>query len=209
MDLPSVVGSSILQVLLFAAIPFAVYAISRRRVRGFFDYVGLRKPTGRAMLLATLFILLTAPLPLLLYLLPEFRAISLAPGTVGGDFARLGLSVPTTIAILIVAFVQAGLAEEILFRGFVAKRLIGWLGFSQGNALQAVVFAAPHLLVFAVPGGPSASPLNLALVFVSPFVVGWIFGYLNERIGNGSVAPSWWCHGFGNAVAYGAAAVIQ
>jgi hypothetical protein len=37
---------------------------------------------------------------------------------------------------------------------------------------------------------------------------GWIMAWLNERLGNGSIAPSWLMHGLGNAVAYPALAFL-
>lgn len=205
MNLTSATVSSVLQVLLFTLIPFIFYLVSKKRVRGFLGWVGLRKTTGSAMLWATLLVVVTAPLPLLLYFLPAFREVSLAPGTTGGDFSQMSLSVVTIAVVLVRAFLQSGLAEEILFRGFIAKRLIGWLGFGWGNVLQALIFALPHLAIFAVPGGPRASVFGIGIVLCAATAVGWIFGYLNERVGGGSIAPSWWCHGAANAIAYSAA----
>ena len=40
---------------------------------------------------------------------------------------------------------QTGLSEEILFRGFLAKRLISRFGFATGNLLQGLVFGILHL----------------------------------------------------------------
>lgn len=205
MDFVSAAVSSLLQVLLFAAVPFVVYLATRRRARGFFGYVGLVQPERRSMLWAMVLILATAPLTLVLFFLPGFRAVTLAPGTVGGDFAALDPSAATLTVVVVSAFVKAGLAEELLFRGFVAKRLIGRLGFARGNALQAAVFASPHLLIFAVPGSVPVSASAVAPLFLTTAAVGWAFGFLNERAGNGSIAPSWWAHGLGNDVAYGAA----
>lgn len=205
MALTSAAISSVLQVLLFAAVPFVFYLVGKRRVRGFLGWLGLRRTTARAMLWATLLIVVSAPLPILLYVLPAFREVSLAPGTTGGDFSQMNLSVTTVAVVLVRAFLQSGLAEEIVFRGFIAKRLIRWLGFRWGNILQALVFALPHLAIFAVPGGPQASVFGVVIVLCAATAVGWIFGYLNERVGGGSIAPSWWCHGGANAIAYSAA----
>lgn len=189
-DLASVAASSVFQVLVFTAVPFLAYLATRRAARGFLDYVGLVLPGRRAMAWATALAVATAPPTLLLLFLPGFRDVSLAPGTVGGDFAAAKPSVPAFAAVLVVVFVRSGLAEELLFWDFVAKRLIGRLGFRWGNALQAAVFASPHLLVLAVPGGVLASGMAVALLFVATAAVGWAFGFLNERVGNGSMAPS-------------------
>jgi hypothetical protein len=44
--------SVILQILVFTAIPFVVYLVRNRRAKGFFDYIGLRKPETRPMIYA-------------------------------------------------------------------------------------------------------------------------------------------------------------
>jgi hypothetical protein len=88
----SVLLSAVLQLLVFAAVPFITYLVSRRRARGFFEYVGLVAPTARA--------------------------------------------------------------------------------------LAAIVVAMTGL-------------------------VGWLLGYVNERVGNGSILPSWGAHGATNLIAYG------
>jgi len=44
--------STILQIVIFTAIPFFVYLIAHRRIKGFFDYIGLRKPKARTMIYA-------------------------------------------------------------------------------------------------------------------------------------------------------------
>lgn len=44
MLLVNAIISALLQVLVFTGIPFIVYLIAYRRAKGFFDYIGLRKP---------------------------------------------------------------------------------------------------------------------------------------------------------------------
>src|SRR5688572_4840305 len=106
-----------------------------------------------------------------------------------------------TVALLgIKALVQTSLSEEILFRGFVAKRLISRLGFTRGNLLQALVFGLVHLLLFI--GQEFSLPIAAGVVLFTG-LGGWTSGYLNERVGNGSILPSWWMHGMTNAVTYG------
>ena len=99
------------------------------------------------------------------------------------------------------ALVQTSLSEEILFRGFIAKRLIERLGFTWGNLLQAAIFAVPHLALLLVPDA-SPSAAGAAGLFAYPFAMGWVLAYINERIGNGSIVPSWLAHGLGNLGGY-------
>ena len=44
--------------------------------------------------------------------------------------------------------IQTGLSEEILFRGFLAKRLISRFGFATGNLPQGLVFGLLHGAMF-------------------------------------------------------------
>jgi membrane protease YdiL (CAAX protease family) len=191
---------AILQVLVFTAIPFLVYLIVYRRAKGFFDYIGLLKPESRTMLYATLLsVAFVLPVLLPLFFSPNIREVVTAPNTVIGRLRSYGFSGATVVLLGLKALVQTSFSEEILFRGFVAKRLINWLGFMRGNLLQALLFGSVHLLLFI--GQEFSFPLAIGIVLFSG-LGGWISGFLNERVGNGSILPSWWMHGVANAIAY-------
>jgi hypothetical protein len=65
--------------------------------------------------------------------------------------------------------------------------------------LQALLFGAVHLLIFA---GQEFS-LTLAIgIVLYPAIGGWVMGYLNERVENGSILPGWLMHGLTNLIAY-------
>lgn len=83
------------------------------------------------------------------------------------------------------AIVVTTLAEEMLFRGFLAGLLIRALGFARGNAVQAVLFLAPHALLLVV---------NVAFWPLLPaqLLAGWLLGWLRHR--SGSIAPGWIAH---------------
>lgn len=72
--------------------------------------------------------------------------------------------------------------EEMLFRGFLAGLLIRRLGFAGGNAVQAILFLAPHalLLVVSVAFWP---------LLPAQLIAGWLPGWLRHR--SGSIAPGW------------------
>lgn len=201
MLLVNAIISAILQVLVFTAIPFFVYLIAYRRAKGFFDYIGLRKPERRTMLYATILaVAFILPVLLLLSFSPGIREVVTAPNTVIGRLRSYGFSGLTVALLGFKALVQTSLSEEILFRGFAAKRLISWLGFTSGNLLQALLFGLVHLLLFI--GREFSFPIAAGVVLFSG-LGGWTSGYLNERIGNGSILPSWWMHGVTNAITYG------
>jgi uncharacterized protein len=198
--------SAILQVLVFTAIPFFVYLIGYRRVKGFLEYIGLRKPESRTMLYATLFaIAFVLPALLLVFFSPSIREVVTAPNTVIGKMRSYGFSAMTVALISLKALVQTSLSEEILFRGFIAKRFINWFDFRWGNLLQALIFGLIHLLLFL---GQEFSLLIAVGIVLYTGLGGWFSGYLNERIGNGSILPSWWMHGLTNLITYSVFAFI-
>ena len=47
----------------------------------------------------------------------------------------IGAGLLAVVPILLYAFIQTGLAEELFFRGFLAKRLCASFGFSRGNVM--------------------------------------------------------------------------
>jgi membrane protease YdiL (CAAX protease family) len=194
--------SAVLQVAVFTAVPFVTYLATRRRAGGFMEYVGLTRPTRGAVAIALAFTAITiGALAAALALFPDLRGALGGPGTPAGRIREVG---PTALGIgllLVGALVQTSLSEEILFRGFIAKRLIELLGFTWGNLLQAAIFALPHLALLLIPDArPSVA--GAAGLFAYPFAMGWVMAYINERIGNGSIVPSWLAHGLGNVGGY-------
>ena len=67
-------------------------------------------------------------------------------------YARLGAA--AVLPALTEAFLDSGAAEEILFRGFLCKRLCGRLGTVGGVAVQAVLFGLMHNLLYLAAGIP-------------------------------------------------------
>jgi membrane protease YdiL (CAAX protease family) len=190
------------QLAVVLAVALVVYLFFGRKSGSFPRYVGLIAPKPKAMGWAFAVALVLTPATLALYLFSPLREVATGPNTVVGLIRAMGPSADTAVTIVIVAFFKTALAEEILFRGLIAKRLMSVAGFWFGNVLQATLFASVHLLVFVVPGGPAFSlalavPV-LALVLASAMVMAW----LNERLGGGSIGPSWLLHGIGNATAY-------
>ena len=203
----SAVLSSVIQVLVFTAIPFAVYLVTRRRARGFWEYLGLKRPERRTLSLAVVLALVLTPAMLAIFAAPALRGMLTAPNTVTGQLIEQGFTARTAILMVLYAAIQTSLSEEILFRGFLAKRLIAWLGFRWGNLAQALLFGSVHLLLFAGPAGQALTPARLAAVLATTSAVGWLLGWLNERRGNGSIVPSWLAHGLTNLITYTGLAV--
>jgi membrane protease YdiL (CAAX protease family) len=96
--------------------------------------------------------------------------------------------------ILLIWFREAvyiALGEEIFFRGFLGGILIRRFGFAAGNAVQALIFLLPHLLLLLV------SPTLLPIVLVQ-LVAGWLLGWLCHS--SGSILPGWLAHSVANTL---------
>jgi membrane protease YdiL (CAAX protease family) len=192
--------SALLQVLAFSLVPLLVYLAVKRKFGGFFNYIGLYKSPKRANLLAALasliFILGAVGLVLIS---DEFRNTLHNPETMTGKFKAMGFQPASVTLILVTAWIKTALSEEILFRGFIAKRLISMLGFTMGNILQALIFGLVHVGLFL------ALKSNIGfLLFIGAFssIGAFVSCYINEKIANGSIVPGWISHGLANTVSY-------
>lgn len=111
--------------------------------------------------------------------------------------------VDRAIGIFVYPFITSALCEELLFRGFVAKRFIGWLGFAWGNVVQTAIFVAPHLLLVHFFAESSHAVLYAtAMLSVTPFA--WLAGWSMHRADEGSLFTPWLMHAglnFGNMLA--------
>lgn len=196
----SVIISSIIQVLLFTLIPLIVYLIKAKTVKGFFNYIGLYPADKRPVVIAVFVSLLfTLSIMLLVVFNVSVKEAMIAPNTVTGSLRGLQ-SIPEKIAVLlIISCIKTSLAEEIFFRGFVAKRLINSLGFSTGNLIQALLFGIVHVVLFLAYTKADFFFLFIALLL--PGSIGYLIGYINEKIGNGSIFPGWITHALGNIIA--------
>ncbi|MEZ4826426.1 MAG: CPBP family intramembrane glutamic endopeptidase [Bacteroidia bacterium] len=192
--------STILQLLVFTAIPFLFHLISTRKVAGFFQTVGL-KPAPWRVLARSLFItlILSAPVILIAHLSTDFLEIMHNPKSVTGKIREMGPGWETWATILLIAFLKTALGEELFFRGFVAKKLIKLMGFRMGNIVQAVLFGVIHALLFA---SVTNNILFILFIFLFPTMAAYLMVILNEKEADGSIFPGWIAHAMGNVFAY-------
>lgn len=182
---------TIFQLFLFTVIPFGWWRIHRcKEKESFGHWLGLKRvPRSRRLWLQSFLIFIVFALNgyLLLKVLPQQLTLANA------KFQQLdGL---TIIAIIFYCLLQTALAEEIFFRGFLTKRFIAKWGFVKGNVLQALLFGLLHgLLTFSATG----NIFVWLLIILFPTAVGFAFGYLNERVADGSIIPSWLIHAGAN-----------
>lgn len=112
------------------------------------------------------------------------------------EYAEMGIyGIP---GILLMSYVQTALSEEILFRGFLQKRLQKQFGFVTGTAIQAVLFGAAHI----IPAFNQLTLLQGILIFLYPIIPGVLIPILNEKKCNGSIIPGWAFHGTLNVVSH-------
>ncbi|MDH5104630.1 CPBP family intramembrane metalloprotease [Lentilactobacillus diolivorans] len=181
--------SSIIQLGLFILIPFIWWWIWYRKNK-FWGWIGIKKviPVKLSLSLVSL-------VALMLFCSTGYFVFQTLPSSsVLASTKFTNFNFPTVISIILYAFFQTGLAEEILFRGFLAKRLISRLGFVIGNIIQSLLFGALHVVFFA----PIATISVVIIVFIFTSVIGFLLCYIDERLANGSIIPSWLIHGFSN-----------
>ncbi len=192
--------SAILQIAFLTLIPFVVYVIQHKKTTGFFEYIGLKKSTLKANLFAVLLCLfLAGPLIILSALNPEFYEIMMDPSSMTGQFRKLGFGVEAVIILFITAVFKTGLAEEILFRGFIAKRLIALTSYRTGNILQSLLFGIIHSLLFL---SVTDNFFFLFVIFIFPAVAAYFKVFLNEKVADGSIIPGWITHALANVLSY-------
>lgn len=178
------------QLAVFSLIPFLWWLLTARKKENVFKWIGLKRIVHEKKIMTTL--LLTG-LAAVSYCALTFLCISFVSDeitTAGSQFAGKGIiAVPAALAY---GYIRTGLAEEIVFRGFLLKRIMKKFGFQAGNLVQAVLFGLLHGIPFGI------STQNIAvtiLLTILPGAFGWYQGWLNEKRCGGSIVPSWLLHG--------------
>jgi len=180
--------SSILQIILFAIIPFIWWLVTARKQQKFSEWIGLKKIEGGKRTLVAIIIVSVAFLLLGALTLYAIRDIE----TATSEFAELGIkAIP---AIVIYAAFNTAFPEELLFRGFLLKRLENKFGFNIANLTQAILFGLLHgVMFFSLVG-----VIKAILIIVFTGAIAWFMGYINEKNSNGSIIPSWIIHTISN-----------
>lgn len=192
MDILSAAFDAVFQLAVFSLIPLIWWLVTARKKENFFRWIGL-KPVSGSWGVAILWILVFFALCAVsqVWVVPSL----LPPGvTAQSTYAGMGWAALPDAALF--GMVQTGLAEEIVFRGFLGKRLIAKLGFQWGNLIQGLLFGALHgVMFFFVTSLIKA----LGILLLTGFS-GWLLGLMNEKYAGGSILPSWLAHGLGNVI---------
>lgn len=185
--------NSLFQVIAFSILPLLWWFLTARKSEGFFAWIGLKKPIIKSPVRKPLFITVItfgACIFLTAIVMNQFMT-DIDTATTRFDNQGLG-ALPQ---ILLYSVIQTGLSEEILFRGFLGKRLIRRLGFIGGNTIQALLFGLLHGLPIGIATG---NILLTVLLTIFPGTMGWVEGYINEKYASGSIIPSWVLHSIVN-----------
>lgn len=182
--------NSIIQIIIFSLIPFLWWLITSRKKMNFFEWIGLKKVNNikENKLFAWIFSVLVLFLIISVFILYSLKNVNVA----SSEFTGLGIkSLPS---ILIYAIFNTSLPEEILFRGFLLKRIGNKFGFIVSNGIQSLLFGCIHGIMFFSAIGI----LKSMLIILFTGIIGWIMGYINEKKANGSILPSWFIHAVAN-----------
>ena len=184
--------NAIIQVLLFSLVPLLWWLVTARKKVAFFDWLGLRWPKNvntRTLWGSIVLVMVVC------FVIGEVAVW--ARGDVdAAESAYQGMGLGALPTVLVYAFLQTGLSEEILFRGFLLKRLMAKWGFVVANIVQALIFGALHLTMVWGQVGFLAG----MVIVIYPMILAVLMSILNEKKADGSILPSWLVHGTLNTV---------
>lgn len=184
--------NAIIQVLLFSLVPLLWWLVTARKKVAFFDWLGLRRPKNvntRTLWGSIVLVMVVC------FVIGEVAVW--ARGDVdAAESAYQGMGLGALPTVLVYAFLQTGLSEEILFRGFLLKRLMAKWGFVVANIVQALIFGALHLTMVWGQVGFLAG----MVIVIYPMIPAVLMSILNEKKADGSILPSWLVHGTLNTV---------
>ena len=131
------------------------------------------------------------------YLIVSFITIYLIKDieTATSEFAGMGVS--ALLPALIYAIFNTALPEEILFRGFLLKRIASKFGYMIANIIQSTIFGLLHGFMFFYVLGIVKT---IVIIFFTG-IIAFAMGYINEKKANGSILPSWFIHALSNIFA--------
>ena len=189
-----VVGA-ISQLAVFCFIPFIWWLINGRKKENFLKWLGIKKihlnEKPMVIIVVTLLVITIYCLSISYCINNISDDITLA----GSSFKGMGMY--GIIAAIFYGFIRTGLSEEIIFRGFILKRLQNRLGFLIANSIQALLFGLLHGLPF---GLMTQNIVVIVVLTLLPGVFGFYEGYVNEKWCQGSILPSWMIHGTMNFI---------
>ena len=165
--------SAFIQFLFVIILPYIWWFLIVRGKVSFGEWIGLKaiKRVKDSYLIAWIiggFLLFTF---FSMFIFPLTRSIETATS------AFSGMGYKALPSILIYSILQTSLPEELLFRGFLLKRLVNHMPFFFANTIQAIAFSLLHGILFA-----SLVSIKITL-FITLFtgVIAAYLGFVNEK----------------------------
>jgi membrane protease YdiL (CAAX protease family) len=180
--------NSVLQIALFSLVPFVWWLVTRKKGERFLPWLGLRRiDNAKKVALLSLCVSIVF-MALSVFVLYSIRGIPSATSQFQGVGAA---GIPS---VIVYALFNTALSEEILFRGFLLKRLMSKFGFVVANIIQSLLFGLLHGIAFvSMTGVPSA-----AAIILMTGAVAFAMGYINEKKAGGSILPGLMMHSAAN-----------
>ena len=194
--------TAIINLIVFSSIPLIWWFCRYRKKEKFFKWIGIYKPQLKSK---WWLLLVFAVLYCFFYnfdftQLVDANTLAYIENSSSVSVnAFAGIGVAAILPALIENFIANGVAEEILYRGFLCKRFCNKLGDIQGILLQGLLFGLMHNVIYLLAG------LNVGiwyhtLTFVFTGTGALLLGLLNQKLFNGSIIPSILLHGAGNFI---------
>lgn len=183
--------------------PFIIWAIWWRK-ENFFGWIGLKKNSGGWQRSAFWILISLA----IVFLSQIFIVPHVLPSGVAGADQMAGMGIKALYSALLFG-ISTGFVEELFWRGFLGKRLVIKFGFTIGNHIQGFLFGLMHgvgfflmLMVLKGHGVLEISLFSLVLkgviITVIVWLMGWLYGYITEKVAGGSIIPAFLAHALGN-----------
>ena len=198
----SSVLTAIINMIVFSLIPLVWWLCRYRKKEGFFKWIGIYKPQLKCQ---WWLLLIFAVLYYFFYNFDFTQFVDantldyIENSSSVSVNAFAGIGVAAIFPALIENFIANGVAEEILYRGFLCKRFCNKFGDVQGILLQAILFGLMHNAIYLL-AGLSVGIWYHTLTFVFTSTGALLLGWLNEKLFNGSIIPSIILHGAGNFI---------
>lgn len=199
----SSVTTTIVNLIVFSLLPIIWWFFRHRKEEGFFRWIGFFKPQLKSkwwvLLIFAILYYFFYNFDFTQFVSPETLEYIENSASVSAN-AFAGIGVAAILPAFIENFIANGVAEEILYRGFIYKRLISKIGLVKGIILQAVLFGLMHNILYIL-AGLDVGLWYHTLTFIFTGMGALLLGWLNEKIFNGSIIPSILLHGAGNFIA--------
>lgn len=189
----SKIFSSVVEIILISFIPFVWWLITARKKESFFHWIGLKRIDNKNKKSSLINAIVVSLIFMAISILTLFMTKDIETAT--SEFEGLGIS--ALLPALIYSIFNTSLPEELLFRGFLLKRLSNKFGFKIANVIQSIIFGLLHGVMFFSLIGIVKS----IIIILFTGVVAYAMGYINEKKANGSILPSWFIHALSNIFA--------